>query len=220
MNTHRSKYCLVGKAILLTNISLELASFLELCGIVYLRKLLNDKKIKYLNEQTGYDNWRILDTTNVDETNIYMFASLDGLRKKMVRTTGKLSHINSPIETKKQNLWFDFTRKKNYKQNYHTIDFQMKLLHRVNVVCDVGGCHKAFTTDLGNKNQYFPKYHQYLQQVFLPRNAMPQIRNTHTTRLRMCSLPKRWQNRCIQKHCAQKECLHVPKTKRITIPKR
>lgn len=60
------------------------------------------------DEQLGYDNWRILRINDYDSVAVYISASLDGLKKKVVRKTVKLPNVNSVIETKQANMWFDF----------------------------------------------------------------------------------------------------------------
>lgn len=66
-------YCIASQQILFRNFSLKLASFVELYGVIYLKHLVEEKKVKYLlNEQTGYDNWMILDINDLDTVAIYI----------------------------------------------------------------------------------------------------------------------------------------------------
>lgn len=131
------------------NLSIEVASFIELCAVVYIKFLKRTNIIQQIgNDSYGFDNWSILERKDIDQCGIYITAAIDGV-KKPSKASGKLSNRSTIIETKDAQKYFDLARRTNQQSVYADWNRNMKVLHRLNVVCDAVGCVKAFKTQLG-----------------------------------------------------------------------
>lgn len=61
LKTHRQNYCIVKDNIMIREMGTQESSFVEMCGILFLKNLASAGSIfECLNNNNGYDNWQIL----------------------------------------------------------------------------------------------------------------------------------------------------------------